>query len=64
MMQYNRYMGYDVFIEPINSNGFINVKAVHPYKDIIIKKSYLDYSRSFISQDIRKEIKYMERIKD
>jgi|TARA_B100001094_G_C18121631_1_gene767197 hypothetical protein len=57
-------MGYDVFIEPINSNGFINVKAVHPYKDIIIKKSYLDYSRSFISQDIRKEIKYMERIKD
>tara|TARA_Y100001972_G_scaffold110691_1_gene142671 strand:+ start:122 stop:292 length:171 start_codon:yes stop_codon:yes gene_type:complete len=56
-------MGYDITIDDNNGNGVI-AKAEHPYKDILIKTRYFYSTKKYIVQDIKDQIRYMERIKD
>jgi|TARA_X000001388_G_scaffold55157_1_gene40578 hypothetical protein len=56
-------MGYDITIDDNNGNGVI-AKAEHPYKDILIKSRYFWHTKKYIVQDIKDQIRYMERIKD
>ena len=67
MLKFSTYMGYDITIDDNNGNGVI-AKAEHPYKDILIKKiyelnPYFLHTKKYIVQDIKDQIRYMERIK-
>ena len=63
MLKFSTYMGYDITIDDNNGNGVI-AKAEHPYKDILIKTKYFWCTKKYIVQDIKDQIRYMERIKD
>ena len=68
MLKFSTYMGYDITIDDNNGNG-VMAKAEHPYKDILIKKiyklnPYFLHTKKYIVQDIKDQIRYMERIKD
>ena len=56
-------MGYDITIDDNNGNGVI-AKAEHQYKDILIKSRYFWHTKKYIVQDIKDQIRNMERIKD
>jgi len=63
MLRFSTYMGYDITIDDNNGNGVIG-KAEHPQKDILIKTRYFDHTKRYIMDDIKDQIRYMERIKD
>jgi len=63
MLKFSTYMGYDITIDDNNGNGVI-AKAEHPYKDILIKSRYFWHTKRYIMDDIKDQIRYMERIKD
>ena len=63
MLKFSTYMGYDIPIDDNTGNGVI-AKAEHPYKDILIKSRYFWHTKKYIVQDIKDQIRYMERIKD
>ena len=63
MLKFSTYMGYDITIDDNNGNGVI-AKAEHPYKDILIKSRYFWHTKRYIMDDIKDQVRYMERIKD